>query len=91
MLGVDRAARLACAVMIAPQIAVIALLLAWNRPLHAIAVGLLACAQLALMPRLLRAPRANAPWYGATGVSLYVTGMMVSAAAVRHLMVGTVF
>ena len=86
LLGVDRAARLACAVMIAPQIAVIGLLLLWDRPAHAIAVGLLACAQLALMPRLLRAPRANAPWYGATGVSLYVIGMMVSAVAVRHLM-----
>ena len=91
LLGVERAARLACAVMIAPQIAVIALLLAWNRPAHAIAVGLLACAQLALMPRLLRAPRANAPWYGATGVSLYVLGMMVSAVAVRQLTTGSVF
>lgn len=88
LLGVDRAAKLACAVMIAPQIAVIVCLLGWNRPAYAMAVGLLACAQLALMPRLLRAPRANAPWYGATGVSLYVTGMMLSAVALRHPMAG---
>ena len=91
LLGVDRAAKLACAVMIAPQIAVIVCLLGWNRPAYAMAVGLLACAQLALMPRLLRAPRANAPWYGATGVSLYVTGMMLSAVALRHPMAGGLF
>ena len=88
LLGVDRAARLACAVMIVPQIVVIALLMAWDRPGYAILLGLAACSQIALMPRLLRQPRENAPWYNGTGVSLYVLGMMVSAVAVRHLMTG---
>ena len=85
LLGVERAARTACAVMIVPQVAVVALLLAWERPVFALAVGVLAGAQLLLMPRLLADPRGRAPWYGATGVSLYVLGMLVSAVAVRPL------
>ncbi len=35
--------------------------------------------QLLLMVRLLRDPRRFAPWYNATGTTLYVLGMMVSA------------
>ena len=30
-------------------------------------------------------PRAKAPWYNATGVALYVTGMMIAAFAVRSI------
>jgi chlorophyll synthase len=85
LLGVERAARLACAVMTVPQIAVVVLLLVWGRPGFALVVGVLSGAQLFLMPRLLRQPRENAPWYNATGVTLYVIGMLVSAFAVRHL------
>ncbi len=33
------------------------------------------------MPRLLRDPRANTPWYNATGTTLYVLGMLASAFA----------
>ncbi len=83
MLGADRAARLACAVMAAPQIGVVALLTAWHFPLHAAAVALLLAAQLALMVRFLADPRARAPWYNATGTSLYVLGMLVTAFALR--------
>jgi chlorophyll synthase len=32
---------------------------------------------------LLEKPRERAPWYNATGTSLYVLGMLVSAFAVR--------
>lgn len=85
LLGVDGAARLACIVMTVPQIVVVALLLAWDRPAYAILVGALTVVQLFLMPRLLRQPRDNAPWYNGTGVTLYVLGMLVSAFAVRHL------
>ena len=35
------------------------------------------------MKRLLADPRERAPWYNATGVSLYVIGMLISAFAVR--------
>ncbi|WP_037502416.1 chlorophyll synthase ChlG [Sphingomonas jaspsi] len=78
-LGIARAGRLACAVMALPQLAVIALLLRWGMTLSAAAVGVLLLAQLSLMPRLLRDPARFAPWYGATGVSLYVLGMLASA------------
>ncbi len=83
MLGVDRAAALSCLVMAAPQIVVIALLLAWGAPLYACVIVLLLAAQFALMPRLLRAPRQQAPWYNATGTSLYVFGMLATAFALR--------
>jgi chlorophyll/bacteriochlorophyll a synthase len=35
------------------------------------------------MRRLLRDPKAFAPWYNGTGVTLYVLGMLVAAFAVR--------
>jgi chlorophyll synthase len=87
-LGVERAARLACAVMALPQMVVVALLLYWDRPLFAGVVALFTIAQLVLMRRLLRSPRELAPWYNATGVSLYVLGMLVSAMALRQMMGG---
>jgi chlorophyll synthase len=82
-LGIEPAAQLACAVMALPQCFVVALLLHWGRPYHAIAVVLLIGAQALLMQRLLGDPRKLAPWYNATGTSLYVIGMLVSAFAVR--------
>lgn len=85
-LGVERAARVACLFMTLPQLVVIALLLTWSRPVHAFVVTLLVAAQLALMARLLRRPRELAPWYNATGTSLYVLGMLTAALAVRPLL-----
>jgi len=82
-LGVDTAARVACAVMYLPQVAVIALLLSWGRPYHAAAVVMVLALQMVLMFSLLERPRERAPWYNATGTSLYVLGMLVSAFAVR--------
>lgn len=84
-LGVDRAAFLSCVVMSVPQAVVIGLLLYWDRPYHAIIIVLLLAFQMVLMARLLEAPRERAPWYNATGTSLYVLGMLVSAFAVRDL------
>ncbi len=84
-LGPERAARFACLVMAAPQIVVIAGLAAVGRPVHAAIVTALLLAQFWLMRRLLADPRARAPWYNATGTSLYVLGMMASAFAVRGL------
>lgn len=85
-LGADRAARLACVVMAVPQAVVVALLLSWGMPWHAGAVLLLLGAQIALMPRLLADPCGRAPWYNATGTSLYVLGMLASALALGRLM-----
>jgi chlorophyll/bacteriochlorophyll a synthase len=84
-LGVDNAAKLACLVMAAPQVVVVALLYAWNRPLFAAAIGVLLIVQIVLMARLIQRPRELAPWYNATGISLYVSGMLVSAFALRSL------
>ncbi|MEM9318654.1 MAG: chlorophyll synthase ChlG [Pseudomonadota bacterium] len=80
-LGPDRAARLACLVMLLPQVAVIALLFVWGRPVHACIVLALLLAQLAAMRVLLNDPKGRAPWYNGTGVMAYVAGMMVSAVA----------
>jgi chlorophyll synthase len=82
-LGVPRAAWVACAFMVAPQIVVIALLFAWSRPWHAGAVLALLTVQLFMMAKLIRAPSERDYWYNATGVPLYVAGMMVSAFALR--------
>jgi chlorophyll/bacteriochlorophyll a synthase len=80
-LGVTNAARLACVVMAIPQIAVIIILFAWDAKLYAGIVAALLIAQLELMMRLLRSPRERAAWYSATGVTLYVLGMLVAALA----------
>lgn len=79
ILGVERAARLACAVMALPQIVVVALLAHWGHPIAAAAVTAVLAGQVVLMRRLLSDPRRHAPWYNATGTSLYVTGMLAAA------------
>ncbi len=84
-LGPERAARLACWVMALPQVAVVALLWHWERPVHALAIAAVLCVQVVLMRRLLGDPRARAPWYQATGVSLYVSGMLIAAFGLRGL------
>lgn len=85
-LGVRRAALLACAVMAVPQVVVIGLLLSQSRRLEGAVVSAVLLAQIGLMPRLVRDPRKNAPFYNATGTSLFVSGMMVSAFAMRALL-----
>jgi chlorophyll/bacteriochlorophyll a synthase len=87
-LGAANAGRVACLFMAGSQVAVIALLLAWGRLPHALAIAMLLVVQVVLMKRLLADPRARAPWYNATGVSLYVIGMLISAFAIRPGMGG---
>jgi len=84
-LGPQAAARAACIAMAAPQAVVVALLFAWGQPIHAALVAASLAAQLGLMARLVKDPEAHAPWYNATGVTLYVLGMMASAVAVAPL------
>lgn len=83
LLGPDRAAQVACAIMAAPQVVVIALLASWSQPVHAAIVAGLLLGQLLMMRRLLRDPIKDAIWYSGFGVPLFVVGMMVSAFAVR--------
>ena len=84
-LGPERAARLACWVMIVPQMGVIALLAFWGQPIFAVAILAAVIGQLMAMRVLLKDPKAKAPWYNGTGVSLYVSGMMIAAFGLRGL------
>ncbi|MEM9010579.1 MAG: chlorophyll synthase ChlG [Pseudomonadota bacterium] len=85
VLGPDRAARISCLVIAVPQMGVILLLLLWQLPLYAAAVMVLLALQGLAMRRLLADPRGRAPWYNATGVLLYVLGMMTTAIALSSL------
>jgi chlorophyll/bacteriochlorophyll a synthase len=85
LLGPDGAARAACAIMALPQVVVILLLISWGRPVHAGIVGVLLAVQALMMVKFLRAPVEKALWYSGFGVPVYVSGMMVSAFAVRLL------
>ena len=87
-LGVDNAALIACTMMALPQIVVVVRLAAWGRPGYSAIVGAFLAVQFVLMGRLLRDPRKYAPWYNATGTSLFVFGMLASAFAVRPLVGG---
>lgn len=84
-LGIDTAAKLACAVMAVPQMIVAALLFSWGLPWHAAIVALFLAVQCLLMIRLVADPKARAPWYGGTGVTLYVLGMLASAIGIGGL------
>jgi chlorophyll/bacteriochlorophyll a synthase len=78
-MGVRGAAIFACGVMALAQLAVIALLAWQGFTLSAAIVGLFVAIQIALMVRLVGNPAKLAPWYNATGVSLYVFGMLAAA------------
>ena len=84
-LGPHGAACVACAVMGAPQVVVIALLIVWDRPMQAAIVAALLAGQALMMTRFLREPVARALWYSGFGIPLYVSGMMASAVAVASL------
>jgi chlorophyll synthase len=78
-LGVRNAALLACGVMALAQVVVVAYLFQQGLTLSAVIVAAVLAAQFALMPRLLSDPARHTPWYSATGVSLYVLGMLAAA------------
>ena len=85
-LGEFNALAMACFVMALPQAIVIGLLAYWGAPMMAVLVSVLWLGQLFLMERLLdERPKDIVPWYNATGVTLYVLGMLASAYAVRLL------
>jgi chlorophyll synthase len=88
LLGVENAATAACLAMAMPQVVVIGLLLGWGFVTYAFVVTLLLMAQFLLMVRLMRNPRELAPWYNATGTTLYVIGMLITAFALRPLLAG---
>jgi chlorophyll/bacteriochlorophyll a synthase len=83
--GAKGAAWLASLIMLAAQAVVIVLLTSWGRPMHALAIGVLAAVQAGLMLWFVRAPESRALYLSAFGVPFYVSGMMVSAFALRAL------
>lgn len=85
VLGPEVAAKIACTVMAMAQAMVIALLIIWGKPYHAVGVLALLFAQILAMKRLFRDPKKYAPWYNGTGIVFYVSGMMISAFALRTL------
>ncbi len=87
-LGEEPAAYVASMVMLAPQWLVIALLVTWDRPWHALAVTALMLVQAGIMRWFIAAPRARALYLSAFGVPFYVSGMMVTAFAVRAVVGG---
>jgi chlorophyll synthase len=82
-LGVAGAARNACLMMAVPQVVVIALLLWWGAPWHALSVTALLAGQGVLMRWFMAQPSERALYYSGFGVPLFVAGMMVSAFALR--------
>jgi chlorophyll/bacteriochlorophyll a synthase len=82
-LGAQRAAEVSSAVMALPQGVVIALLLHWGAPWHALAVAALLAGQGVLMRWFIAKPVERALYYSGFGVPLFVAGMMVSAFALR--------
>ena len=85
VLGPHRAARVACWVMALPQVVVIGLLTAWDKPLHAAAIAAVLAVQVAAMRVLLRDPQGKTPWYQGMGIGFYISGMMIAAFALRGL------
>ena len=84
-MGPKKASKVACAVMTIPQLIVISLLYFFGEFIEAILIGLLVISQITLMRKLIKNPEKMAPWYNATGVTLYVIGMMIAAIALRGL------
>ena len=84
-LGPKMAAQVACIVMTAPQVIVAMMLFAWDKPYHAAGVSTVLALQFWAMTVMLKDPKGKAPWYNGTGVLLYISGMMVTAFALRGL------
>nr|WP_310523211.1 chlorophyll synthase ChlG [Polymorphobacter sp.] len=85
LLGERRAALVACWTMAIPQMVVAFLLANWGAIFPAALVALSIACQFLMMQRLLGNPAKEAPFYNATGTSLYVLGMLVAAIGLRGL------
>jgi chlorophyll synthase len=85
ILGERRAALLACYTMAIPQLVVAGLLISWGAKFSGALVILSIGAQILLMQRLLSDPAKHAPFYNATGTTLYVLGMLTSAIGLRGI------
>lgn len=94
-LGAAAAAKSASIIMALPQLVVIGLLYNWGLTNYAIGVGGVLVLQVFLMfkyllntKELLAEPKRNAALYNATGVTLYVSGMLISAFGMSSILGG---
>jgi len=71
--------------MLAPQVIVLALLLLWDKPIYAAAIGALMIGQIFLLRDFLKRPIEKALFYSGFGVPILVSGMMVAAFAVNSM------
>jgi chlorophyll synthase len=85
MLGERPAALLACWTMAIPQLIVAVLLASWGLIFPAALVAFSVASQFVFMQKLIANPAREAPLYNATGVSLYVLGMLTAAIGLRGL------
>jgi chlorophyll synthase len=85
MLGERPAALLACWTMALPQLVVALLLARWGLIFPAALVAFSVASQFIFMQKLIASPAKEAPLYNATGVSLYVLGMLTAAIGMRGL------
>ncbi|MDG1934820.1 MAG: chlorophyll synthase ChlG [Paracoccaceae bacterium] len=89
VLGPRLAGLVACITMAIPQFIVVLLLYIWIGPsLYGIVISALILGQVWAMQVMMSDPKEKAPWYNATGVTMYVSGMMVCAFALRALEAG---
>ena len=82
--GANKAAKIACWVMTIPQLLVVILMSSWGALQPAMFIGCLVLGQFLAMRKLLKDPQKFAPWYNATGVLMFVLGMMVCAFGLRN-------
>ena len=66
------------------QIIIIIIFIYLKINIIAMIVLLLLCIQFIAMIKMLKNPKKLVPWYNATGVFLYVIGMMVSAVGLGY-------
>ena len=89
VLGPRLAALIACITMTIPQFFVVLILYTWIGPsLYGIIISALILGQVWAMQVMMHDPKNKASWYNKTGVTMYVTGMLVCAFALRALETG---
>jgi chlorophyll synthase len=71
--------------MALPQLVVAGLLAHWGLIFSAALVAFSVASQFVFMQKLIDNPAREAPFYNATGVSLYVLGMLTAAIGLRGL------
>ncbi len=84
-LGAIKAAQVAAAFMLLPQVIVVVLLLIWGKPNYALVISGLIAGQIFLLRDFLKRPIEKALFYSGFGVPILVSGMMVAAFAVNGM------